>query len=141
MKYFRLLETIDHGEFQVRDIFKKYILDDPIDLKHLFTKTMRDHETLESVALDEYGDPELYWVLVIINDIRDMVFDMPLPDSAIQEIARAMATDENGQLDLFEFSLAYDQLQDEQNEKRKIKVLKSAFINQFLSDALRKKPE
>jgi hypothetical protein len=40
MKYFRLLEQITHGEFEVRDIFKKYILDDPIDLKHLFTKVM-----------------------------------------------------------------------------------------------------
>jgi hypothetical protein len=141
MKYFRLLEKIEHGEFEVRDIFKKYILDAPIDLKHLFTKTMMDHETLESVALDEYGDPELYWVLVIINDIRDVIFDLPLPDIAIQEIARAIATDDEGNLDIFEFSQAYDELQDEQDQKRKIKVLKSKFINVFLSDALKNKPE
>ena len=141
MKYFRLLKKIEHGEFQVRDIFKKYILDDPIDPKHLFTKTLQDHETLESVALAEYGDTELFWVLVIINDIRDMVFDLPLPDNTIQEIARAMATDENDQFDPFVFSQAYDELQDEQDAKRKIKVLKSAFINQFLSDDLKNKPE
>ncbi len=141
MKYFRLIPKITHGELEVRDIFKKYILEVPIDPKFTYTKSLSDWETLESVANDEYNDPELYWVLVILNDIRDMIFDLPLPDSAIQEIARAMATDENDQLDLLAFSQAYDELQDEQNVKRKIRVLKGTFINKFLSDALSKKPE
>jgi hypothetical protein len=70
-----------------------------------------------------------------------MIFDLPLPDAAIQEIARAIATDDQGNLDVFEFSQAYDELLAEQDTKRKIKVLKSKFVNQFLSDALRNKPE
>lgn len=141
MKYFRLLPIIDHGDFQVRNIFNKYILDDPIEDKFLFTKTMQEHETLESVAFDEYGDAELFWILVIINDIRDMIFDLPLPDDVLQTIAREMTIDSEGFLDLVVFGTNYDALQAENDDKRKIKVLKSEFVNEFMSDALRNKPE
>jgi hypothetical protein len=141
MKYFRLLPIIDHGDFQVRNIFNKYILDDPIDDKYLFTKNLQDHETLESVAFDEYGDSELFWVLVIINDIRDMIFDLPLPDDVLQTIARQMTIDSEGFLDLIVYGTNYDALQTENDNKRKIQVLKSDFVNEFLSDALKNKPE
>jgi hypothetical protein len=141
MKYFRLLPIIDHGDFQVRNIFNKYILDDPIDDKYLFTKNLQDHETLESVAFDEYGDSELFWVLVIINDIRDMIFDLPLQDDVLQTIARQMTIDSEGFLDLIVYGTNYDALQTENDNKRKIQVLKSDFVNEFLSDALKNKPE
>ena len=141
MKYFRLLPIINHGDFQVRDIFNKYVLDDPIEDKYLFTKVMQEHENLESVAFDEYGDSELFWVLVIINDIRDMIFDMPLPDDVLQTIAKQMTIDSEGFLDLIVYGTNYDALQTENDEKRKIQVLKSDFVNEFLSDALKNKPE
>lgn len=141
MKYFRLLPIIAHGDFQVRNIFNKYILDDPIEDKYLFTKTMQENETLESVANDEYGDSELFWVLVILNDIRDMIFDMPLPDDVLQTIAKQMTMDSEGFLDLVVYGTNYDALQDENDQKRYIKVLKADFINEFLSDALKNKPE
>ena len=141
MKYFRLLPIIDHGDFQVRNIFNKYILDDPIDDKYLFTKNLQDHETLESVAFDEYGDSELFWVLVIINDIRDMIFDLPLQDDVLQTIARQMTIDSEGFLDLIVYGTNYDALQTENDNKRTIQVLKSDFVNEFLSDALKNKPE
>lgn len=141
MKYFTLLPIIFHGDFQVRDIFNKYILDAPIEDKFLFTKIIQDHETLESVAFDEYGDSELYWVLVIINDIRDMIFDMPLPDDVLQAIAKQMTIDSEGFLDLIVYGTNYDALQTENDDKRYIKVLKADFVNEFLSDALKNKPE
>lgn len=141
MKFFSLLPIISHGDLQVRDIFNKYILDFPLEESHLYTKTMLEHETLESVAHEEYGDSELYWVLVIINNIRDMIFDLPLPDDVLQTIAKQMTIDDFGSLDLPTYGTNYDALQDENNDKRKIKVLKSEYVNDFLSDVLKNKPE
>ncbi len=141
MKYFELLPIIYHGDFQVRDIYNKYHLEDTIDEEYLYTHIMLEHETLESIAFDEYGDSELYWVLVIINDIRDMIFDLPLPDDVLQTIARQMTEDTEGYLDLEVFAANYDDLQTENDEKRPIKVLKSDWVNEFLANALKNKPE
>ncbi len=141
MKYFDLLPIISHGDFQVRDIYNKFILQYDIDEEYLYTHIMLEHETLESIAFDEYGDPELYWVLVIINDIRDMIFDLPLPDDVLQTIARQMTEDTEGYLDLVVYATNYDALQTENDEKRAIKVLKSDWVNDFLANALKNKPE
>ncbi|GAH03022.1 unnamed protein product [marine sediment metagenome] len=141
MKYFELLPIIPHGDFQVRNIFNKYILDEPIEDKFLFTKIMQEQDTLESIAFGEYGDSELYWTLVIINDIRDMIYDLPVPDNVLQTIAKQMTIDQEGFLDLGVYGTNYDALQAENDDKRKIKVLKADFINEFLSDALNNKPE
>jgi len=141
MKYFELLPKIFNGDFQIRNIFNKYILTFPLEDRYLYTKTMLDNDTLESVAFEEYSDAELYWVLVIINDIRDMIWDLPVPDEVLQTIAKQMTIDSEGSLDLIVYGENYDALQTENDEKRKIKVLKSDFINEFLSDVLKNKPE
>ena len=43
--------------------------------------------------------------------------------------------------DLTVFGVNYDALQAENDEKRRLKVLKSDFVNEFLSDVLKNKPE
>lgn len=141
MKYFDLLPIINHADNQVRNIFNKYILNFPLEEKFLYTKLLTEHETLWSIANEEYGDSELYWVLVIINDIRDIIFDLPLPDEVLQTIAKQMTIDEAGFLDLTIYGTNYDALQTENDTKRPIKVLKDTYINEFLSDVLKNKPE
>jgi hypothetical protein len=141
MKYFDLFPKMMHGDFQARNIFNKYILTTPLENKYLYTHTLLEHDTLESVAFEEYADSSLFWVLVIINDIRDMIFDLPLPDDVLQTIARQMTIDSAGFLDLTIFGDYYTALQVENDEKRKLKVLKSDFVNEFLSDILKNKPE
>jgi hypothetical protein len=141
MKYFSLFPKMTHGDFEVRNIFNKYILTTPLEDKYLYIKNLGDHDTLESVAFEEYADSSLFWVLVIINDIRDMIFDLPLSDAVLQTIAKEMTLASAGFLDLTLFGVNYDALQAENDEKRKLKVLKSDFVNEFLSDVLMNKPE
>jgi hypothetical protein len=141
MKYFDLMPTMANGDYTVRNIFNKFVLTVPLEDKYLYTHTLLEHETLESVAFDEYADAELFWVLVIINDIRDMIFDLPLPDYVLQTIAKAMTISARGHLDLAFYATTYDSLQAENDDKRKIKVLQADFLNEFLSDVLKNKPE
>jgi hypothetical protein len=140
MDYFNLFPKMMHGDFQVRNIFNKYILTTPLEEKYLYIRILSEHDSLETVAFEEYADSSLFWVLVIINDIRDMVFDLPLPDDVLQTIAKAMTIASEGFLDLTVFGVNYDALQAENDEKRKIKVLKADFINEFLSNILKNKP-
>lgn len=141
MRYFELLPIINHGDFQVRNIFNKYILNFPLEEKYLYTKLLTENETLQSIANEEYGDSSLYWVLVIINNIRDIIFDLPLPDEVLQTIAKQMTIDDLGYLDLVTYGTNYDNLQSENDAKRPIKILKDTYINQFLSDVLKNRPE
>jgi hypothetical protein len=141
MKYFSLFPKMTHGDFQVRNIFNKYILTTPLEDKYLYIHVLGDGDTLESVAFEEYADSSLFWVLVIINDIRDMIFDLPLTDDVLQLIAKQMTIASAGFLDLTVFGVNYDALQAENDEKRNLKVLKSDFVNEFLSDVLMNKPE
>jgi hypothetical protein len=140
MDYFELFPQMAHGDYTVRNIFNKYILTTPLEDKYLYSKTLTENDTLETVAQEEYGDPSLYWVLVIINDIRDMIFDLPVPDDVLQTIAKAMTIASEGSLDLIVFGTNYDALQAENDTKRKIKVLKSDYVSGFLSDILKNKP-
>lgn len=141
MNYFELLPIIANGDNTVRNIFNKYILSNPLKDEFLYTHLLTEGQTLEDVAFEEYSDSSLYWVLVIINDLRDMVFDLPLADDVLQTIAKQMTIDSEGSLDLIVYGTNYDALQAENDDKRAIKVLKSDFVNEFLSDVLKNKPE
>lgn len=139
MKYFKLLPVIPYGNAELRNIFNKYVLQTPIEAKYLFTRLLKDDETLEDIAYDEYGNPELWWVLAIINDIRDVVFDLSIDEDALQTIAKEMSTTD-GVLDTTLYIRNYELLQVENDLKRNLQILKDEFINQFLSDILRARP-
>jgi hypothetical protein len=70
-----------------------------------------------------------------------MIWDLPVPDDVLQTIAKQMTIDTEGFLDLGVYGTNYDDLQSENDDKRKIKILKSDFVNEFLSDVLKNKPE
>ena len=139
MKYFKLLPVISYGNAELRNIFNKYVLQDAIEPKYLFTRLLSDNESLEDIAYDEYGDAELWWVLAIINDIRDVVFDLSIDEDSLQIIAREMSTTD-GILDTILYIENYELLQAENDLKRNLKILKDEFINQFLSDILKARP-
>lgn len=63
-----LLNRINVREkyLNIDDIFYRYIL--------------RDNETIDIVAAKYYGDPSKHWIIMMVNNIFDHRFDMPLSD-------------------------------------------------------------
>lgn len=127
----------DNSQYKFNNIFFKYNLKTPIEEKYLQVYSISDGESLEDISYQMYGDPVYFWTIIIINDMSDPLFDIPLPEDTLQEIARDMSTDGTGQLDFVEYSSQYDTLTASNDEKRNIKVIKSDYLNQFLTEMIK----
>jgi len=137
MNFFKLLPQITYDGVLIRNLFFKYYLITDIPDKYLATYNIKDGETLESIAEFIYGDTELWWVIAFINQIEDVIFDLPISQTAIQAMAKDQSTI-NGVLDMSLFSSTFDKLETENDAKRVIKVVKVDHLNRVLSDIIQK---
>lgn len=137
MQYFELLPIIVYDEiYNIRNLFYKYDFIEKIPDEYLFNYVLNDGETLETVSFDNYNDPIYWWLLAIINDIRDIIFGLPLTTESLQLIAIEQSTIDS-ELDLELFSTNYDILETENDLKRNIKILKPQFLNEILTNIIR----
>lgn len=147
--------SLDGGttNFVSTDIFRRVVA----RTNNIFTSTaydkydILDGDTPEIVADKVYGNVELYWIILIANEILDPRYDWPLPQNALQ----AYITDkygagnefdthhwENEQGDIVHSSYAgikyeytnTDFEQQENEAKRQISILKPQFIQQFVQN-------
>lgn len=139
MEYFRLLPKINYDvkNYTIRNLFQKFDFTEAISDKYLYNYTLKDEENLETVSFDIYQDPIYWWLLAIINDISDVIFDLPLSTEILQRIARDQSM-VNDVLDLELFSINYDILEKENDKKRTIKVLKPQYLNEVIVNIIRK---
>jgi hypothetical protein len=139
MKIQEIIPNITYagGEYRFLNIFHKYNLATPIEDRYLQVYSMSDGESLEDVSFEMYGDTQYFWTIIIVNDFNDPIFDLALPEDTIQEIARDLATDVDGNLDLSEYSTQYDLLTDQNDAKKSIKVIKNEYLSSFLTQIIR----
>lgn len=138
MKIQELIPSVlyDNDQYKFLNIFYKYNLKTDIGDKYLQVYKIIDGQTLEDISYIMYDDPIYYWTIIIINNIHDPIFDLPLPEDSIQEVARDMSL-VNNVLDLGLYSTNYDTLSAENDAKRNIKVIKPAYLSQFLTNMIR----
>lgn len=120
----------------------------------LFSKRIvRDNEKPEDIAYEEYGDPELYWIILLLNDIINPYYDWILNDDRLLEYVKFKYGSENvyaihhyinedgewcnsteiGAVPVS--NLTHEQNQNE--EKRTIKILKREYLQQVLNEYTR----
>lgn len=128
--------TYDNGQYKFKNIFYKYNLATDIDEQYLQVYKISDGETLEDISNELYNDPVYFWTIIIVNNFQDPIFDLPLPEEAIQEIGQDMSTT-NGVLDPAEYATNYDTLTEENDAKRDIKVIKPDYLSAFLTEMVR----
>jgi len=46
---------------------------------------LKDGDTPEIVAFQQYGDPTLHWIICIVNNLKDPQFDFPLLQSELED--------------------------------------------------------
>ena len=137
MEFFKLIPEITYDNIKVRNLFHRYYLTQDIDDKYLSSYTINDGDTLESISYEFYGSTDYWWIIAVINNINDVIYDMPIPHFVLQDIAKEQAT-VDGTLDLELFSSIFDELEQENNLKRTIKIIKQDYLNFVLSDIIKK---
>ena len=127
MKYFTLLPKITSGLDIYINLNWKIKFQVEIDNSFVMTYRVQENESLESICNDFYNDSSLWWILAIINDFRDIIFEMPLNEEVIQAMAKNLSTI-NGNINTELYLTNYDLLSIENDAKRSIKIIKPEML-------------
>jgi hypothetical protein len=147
MKYFSNLPTIDYlpgnltNSTKMKNIFitLNVILSD----QDIYTELYRIEgiKRLDTISYELYKKTDYWWLIARINNIKDIIFDMPLDEEILHLIAKdrtkivfgsEVILSEN--LDAMDYYI--EQVQEliiENDEKRTIKVIKPAYIGAVLT--------
>jgi phage-related protein len=158
MEYFSAFPKTTFNNTTITDItvrlnFIKKIKDNAALFEYII---LRQDERAEDVAFRYYKDPNLYWIILFINDVVDPYYDWVLSDDALFTFVqdkygvenvyavhhyKTTSSSELGEDVWVDFGTPfsipvsnYDYEQELNEEKRKIKVLKPVYIAQVLSE-------
>ncbi|MCX8008107.1 MAG: baseplate wedge protein 53 [Patescibacteria group bacterium] len=167
MEYFEhfpyLLWEENGKEFLAQDITIRIIVDkiSLMDKTLFYDYTLKDSESLEELAEKVYGDFRLAWVIMIVNEIFDREFDLPMNTNAFNSyIIKKYGSIANAnnikkyyyqinEKDLVEVDQTmyfqipftkrkmksmYDIEMEINENKRKIRILKPEYLPQFINN-------
>ena len=122
------------------------------------TYDVRNGETPESIAFKLYDDPELHWVIMLVNDITDRYHDWPMTEAQFlqfiqdkydnvdgthhYEISQSSGdtsikiknATENTNYPSATLITNYEYEQSQQDNKRKIRLLDPLYIEAFVEE-------
>jgi hypothetical protein len=164
--YFAQFPTIPYdstgtGKFKdVKNLLRRVSMRAKVKTNTLLYDTydVKNGETPESIAFKLYGDAELHWVIMLVNDITDRYHDWPLTEAQFLSFVKDKYTNING-THHYEISQSsgdttvkinvgtdntlypssteitnYEYEQEEQDKKRKIRLLDPSYISSFVEE-------
>jgi len=98
MKYFENIPNVVYKPDDTEDsailknLFFKYVMNiDGINLfqKYIITEVKR----LDQISYELYGTTEHWWIIALMNDIQDIIFDLPISTEILHLIAKDYIVD------------------------------------------------
>lgn len=88
--YFKEFQTISYGDFDIKNIaqrvkFIEIVRENDRDCSDYL---VQDGETPESLAQDFYGNPQLDWIIILLNNIIDPFNDWVLDTNTFEKMIR-----------------------------------------------------
>lgn len=87
-----------------------------------------DDEDLFILANNYYSNTDLWWLICIFNNIHNVFTDWPMSETQLQDVANKLYTNENK----FNYKTYYDLISNRNEDKRKIILLRPAYINDVI---------
>lgn len=146
MKYFEYLPTIQYDisdanfTAKVKNIFYKLELYN-INKKYFKFYNVIGEKRLDQISFELYGTTDFWWLIAILNNIRDIIFDVPLSSEMIQSIARNKTLEIYNSLD-DEGAMVYyiektDELELENDSKRKLVIINQSYVGEVVTELLK----
>ena len=164
--YFSQFPTIPYdskgtGEFKdVKNLLRRVGIRQKVKSNSMLFDTydIKNGETPESIAFKLYGDEELHWVVMLINNITDRFHDWPMSEAQFLNFINEKYSNpdaihhyeieqESGDTSIkinigtsnADYSSAtaitnYEHEQEQQDVKRKIRLLDPSFIDDFVDE-------
>jgi len=122
------------------------------------TYDVKNGETPESIAHKLYGDSELHWVILLLNDVTDRFHDWPMSEAQFLQFVNDKYSNPDGThhyeisqssgdtskkinigTDNTDYPTAtlitnFEHEQEEQDKKRKIRLLDPSYTDQFIEE-------
>ena len=122
------------------------------------TYDIKNGETPESIAHKLYGDSELHWVILLLNDVPDRFHDWPMSEAQFLQFVNDKYSNPDGThhyeisqssgdtskkinigTDNTDYPTAtlitnFEHEQEEQDKKRKIRLLDPSYTDQFIEE-------
>lgn len=148
MKYsntlFDKFEIIDFNGKKTKDFIKGFDITNISKKGDFFMDyVISGNPNLDSLSYTIYGDASYYWVIILVNNIQDTFFDMPLSSEELQKIAINELTEKAKDLNYTESGIKkyiqenyytkYIKLDEDNNKKRYIKLVRPEQLHKFIS--------
>jgi hypothetical protein len=156
-------DSVGDGEFKdVTNLLRRVAVRTKVKTNTLLYDTydVKEGETPESIASKLYGDPELHWVILLINDITDRYHQWPMTTPQFQAYVKEKYTnpdathhyevtqdsgDTTKKIEIYNpidsdaYASAtvitnFEYEQNQQDEMRKIRLLDPSYIGQFVNE-------
>lgn len=86
---------------------------------------------VEEISFEIYGTTDLYWTILLVNEIQDVFFDLPVCEEQLKSIVLKQIEDNDDDISKY---YEYYKIENEKNDaKRKIKVISKDKIFTFIS--------
>lgn len=164
--YFEHFPTIPYdsegnGKFKsVKNLLRRVGLASKVKANAMFFDTydVKNGETPESIAFKLYGDSELHWIIMLMNDITDRYHDWPMSEAQFLQFVNDKYSNPDGThhyeisqssgdtskkinigTDNTDYPTAtlitnFEHEQEEQDKKRKIRLLDPSYTDQFIEE-------
>ena len=94
--------------------------------------TLKDSDTLQSLAYQYYNDKRYYWIFLLINNVVDYFYDWYLSYEEVRLLSQQY-WDAGITYDFTNIDDLFTYLSDENDKKKAIKYLTPKYLNQFIS--------
>ena len=154
-------DSVGNGEFKdVKNLLRRVALNTKVKSNAYIYDTydVKEGETPESIADNLYDDPELHWVIMLVNDITDRYHQWPMTEAQflqyvndkydnVDAIHHYEISQESGDTAVkinigtsnADYPTAtaitnFEHEQEQQDAKRKIRLLDPRYVSQFVSE-------
>lgn len=124
MSYFNQIGKITYRGQKLDNFFFSYRIPSDYYRAGLFQPYfMQNGERIERVAEKFYGDDELYWIILVYNNIVDPINELPLDNEELENLAALQVIIDYGEgYTENEFAQTLDRLFLENEQKRAIEI-------------------
>lgn len=149
--YTTLFGNITYSNLEIKNIFEQIKIDTNYltDNKLVEYYRIKDGQTPDIVADIFYNDKTLYWLILLINDMRDYFYDWPMSDKELYDYIDRYAEDQDDEITELAEQIQqtgelltdikgtikdqiYRKFYNENDNKKLIKVLKSEYLDSLL---------
>lgn len=144
--YFESLNKIEYENVSVRNIFKRFKINDISDYAVEYI-TINTGTSLEQVSYQSYGTTKFWWTIALLNDIHDVLFDIPMNNDELEpliqrefELKKSEYEEQHPTVTITEsieneiYEEAKETVTIENLEKQKIKIFTTTALQRFLID-------